>query len=39
MEERAKQIVTQNRLKIELERENLEFQREGLLHKGRVKGA
>jgi len=39
MEERAKQKETQNMLKIELEREKLEFQREELLHKGKVKGA
>ncbi len=34
MEERGKQKETQNRLKIELEREKLEFQREKLLRKG-----
>jgi hypothetical protein len=36
MEERGKQKETQNRLKIELQREQLEFQREELLRKGKV---
>jgi hypothetical protein len=37
MEERGKQKETQNMLKIELEREKLEFQREELLHKERYR--
>jgi hypothetical protein len=39
LEVRGRQKESQNMLKIELEREKLEFQREELLHRGRVKGA